>query len=55
MALSTHIMADKNLKDKGMIAYKIIKYLKDQRPHADLSNLLETTRLQTQFNLWYSK
>lgn len=50
MALSSHIMSDRALKDKGLVAYKIIKHIKDVRPHVDLECILETQTLRDKFN-----
>ncbi|CAD8164656.1 unnamed protein product [Paramecium octaurelia] len=53
LSLSTHILADKKLQDKGLIAFKIIKYLKDERPHFNLEYILEIRKLKDQFDNWY--
>jgi hypothetical protein len=45
LSLSTHVLADKKLQDKGLVAFKIIKYLKDERPHFNLDNVLEMKKL----------
>ncbi|CAK95115.1 unnamed protein product (macronuclear) [Paramecium tetraurelia] len=53
LSLSTHVLADKKLQDKGLIAFKIIKFLKDERPHFNLESILEIKKLKEQFDNWY--
>ncbi|CAD8199739.1 unnamed protein product [Paramecium pentaurelia] len=49
LQLSTHVLTDKKLQDKGLIAFKIFKYLKDERPHFNLDCILEIKKLKEQF------
>ncbi|CAD8100070.1 unnamed protein product [Paramecium primaurelia] len=53
LQLSTHVLTDKKLQDKGLIAFKIIKYLKDERPHFNPDCILEIKKLKEQFENWY--
>ncbi|CAD8101665.1 unnamed protein product [Paramecium sonneborni] len=53
LSLSTHVLADKKIQDKGLVAFKIIKFLKDERPHFNLEYVLEIKKLKEQFETWY--
>jgi hypothetical protein len=50
MNLSTHILSD---NQNDMAAYKLVKFVKDKRPHISLTSIIDGRRVQEKFENWY--